>query len=191
MSISVLFFFQETQERPPLDFFSAIFENQDSDEENVDEQEIEEKKNGDISKPLPTQSSITLAPAIKIPSALSISQQSHYSDQSDSSDSSIEEIAAPGKQQRRCVLYFCYHFFYKILDKSSLAYGPAIPSKLSSRPKTDNNNSSIILKSIHSVITSLFCFLLVWNKLANSDEQFEELKQKKKHKKKKKHNKKV
>ena len=65
-----------------------------------------------------------MGPSIKIPSALSISQQSHDSDHSDSSDSSIEEIEASG------------------LDKSSLAYGPAIPSNLSSRPKTDNNNSS-------------------------------------------------
>ncbi len=107
-----------------MDFFSAIFDNQDSDEENIDEQETEEKKNGDTAKPINTQSSITLGASIKIPSALSISQQSRDSDHSDSSDSSIEEIEVSG------------------LDKSSLAYGPAIPRNLSSRPKTDNTNSS-------------------------------------------------
>jgi hypothetical protein len=108
-----------------LDFFSAIFDNQDSDDEdNIDEQETEEKKNDVIAKPINTQNSITLGSSIKIPSALSIPQQSRDSDHSDSSDSSIEEIEVSG------------------LDKSSLAYGPAIPRNLSSRPKTDNINSS-------------------------------------------------
>ncbi len=100
MSISIFFSFQETQERPPLDFFSAIFDNQDSDEENADEPETEEKKNGDIPKPTNIQSTTPLTPSITISSAFSISQKSHNSDSSDSSDSSIEEIEAPGKRPK-------------------------------------------------------------------------------------------
>jgi hypothetical protein len=80
-----------------LDFFSAIFDNQDSDEENIDEQEPEEKKNDNIAKPINTQSSITLGPSTTGPSALLIPQQSRDSDHSDSSDSSIEEIEVSGK----------------------------------------------------------------------------------------------
>ncbi len=82
-----------------MDFFSAIFDNQDSDEENIDEQEKEEKKNGDIPQPITTQSSIAFGPSITRLLALPISQKSHDSDPSDSSDSSIEEIEAPGKIQ--------------------------------------------------------------------------------------------
>ncbi len=130
--------FQETQERPPLDFFSAIFDNQDSDEENIDEQETEEKKNDDIVKPMNAQSSITLGPSITIPSASSILQQSRDSDHSDSSDSSVEEIEVSGS------------------DKSSLVYGPSIPNNLSSRPKTDTNNSSNVFIFINSLIVFFF-----------------------------------
>ncbi|CAF4771238.1 unnamed protein product, partial [Rotaria magnacalcarata] len=45
---TVLFSFQENQERPPLDLFSAIFDNQNSDEDDDDEQEAQEKKSNDI-----------------------------------------------------------------------------------------------------------------------------------------------
>jgi len=50
-------------------------------------------------------------------------------------------------------------------------YGPAIPSNLSSRSKTESKK--------------------IWTKTENTDEEFEEYKPKKKHKKKKKHHKKV
>jgi hypothetical protein len=63
-----------------------------------------------------------LGPSIKLATASSIPPQNYDSDHSSSTDSSIEEIEAP--------------------DKSSIAYGPAIPSNLSSRPKTDNDNTS-------------------------------------------------
>ncbi|CAF0895520.1 unnamed protein product [Adineta steineri] len=138
-------FDQENQERPPLDFFSAIFDNQDSDEDNVEEQETEEKRNDDVPKSINTQSSITMRPISLV------TQQSSNNNESDSSDSSIEEIEA--------------------LYKSPQVYGPTIPSNLPSRVKTENDNS-------------------IWTKLANTDAQFEELKEKKKHKKKKKHHKK-
>jgi hypothetical protein len=95
----ILILFQENQERPSLDLFSAIFDNQDSDDENVDEQEEEKKKNDNISKPTSTQSSFRLGPSIALPSVSSIPQRSHDSDQSESSDSSIEEIEFIGKIQ--------------------------------------------------------------------------------------------
>jgi hypothetical protein len=77
-----------------LDFFSAIFDNQDSDEEDVIEVEPE-KKNGDVPKPIYTQSSI----AISSRPSMMQQQQSRDSDNSDSSDSSIEEIENPSKMQ--------------------------------------------------------------------------------------------
>ncbi|CAF3370662.1 unnamed protein product [Rotaria sp. Silwood1] len=145
---SIESFEQENQERPPLDFFSAIFDNQPSDDDDADEQETEDKKNDAIQKPINPQSSIVSNPSITTRLASSIKYQS---DHSDSSDSSIEEI--------------------EVSDKSSLVYGPAIPSNIPSRSKIDNDNS-------------------IWTKLANSSAQYEELKHKKKHKKKKKHHKK-
>ena len=117
-----------------MDFFSAIFDNQDSDEENADEAETVEKKNGETPKPTNVQSATPIAPPINIPSAPLISQRSHISDNSDSSDSSIEEIEAP--------------------DKSTFMYGPAIPNKLSSRPKTDRDTSSNVFRWINSLIIS-------------------------------------
>jgi hypothetical protein len=93
-----------------LDFFSAIFDNQDSDEENADEQEVEEKKNDDIPKPTNTQSSITLAPSITKPSVSYTSQHSRDSDNSDSSDSSVEEIEVSGKFKH-------YSYFYCLCMK--------------------------------------------------------------------------
>ncbi|CAF1256318.1 unnamed protein product [Adineta steineri] len=156
-------FDKENQERPPLDFFSAIFDNQDSDEDNVEEQETEEKKNDDVPKSINTQSSITMRPISLV------TQQSSNNNDSDSSDSSIEEIEA------LCKVYFLFLisiiYLVEILDKSPQVYGPTIPSNLPSRVKTENDNS-------------------IWTKLANTDAQFEELKEKKKHKKKKKHHKK-
>jgi hypothetical protein len=130
---------QETQERPPLDFFSAIFDNQDSDEDNIEEQETEETKNDVITKPIITQSSITLGSSLKIPSVLLKAQQSRDSDHSDSSDSSIEEIEVLGS------------------NKSALAYGPAIPANLSSRPKTDNISSNVFIL-VNSLIIFFFLF---------------------------------
>lgn len=167
-----------------MDFFSAIFDNEESDEENAEEEAKEEKKAEETPKPITTKSSMTLAPLTLKPTALPIVKQNQVEVSSDSSDSSIEEIEAPSKIPSSLNRLS----FDEILDKSSSIYGPAIPEKLSSRPKSDANYSSNILRHIDSVMMSS---LIVWNKLGNADEQFEELKQKKKHKKKKKHHKKV
>ncbi len=91
-----------------MDFFSAIFDNQDSDEENADEQETEEKKNDDIPKPTNTQSSITLAPSIIKSSVSYTSQRSRDSDHSDSSDSSIEEIEVSGRLKPYSYFYYLF-----------------------------------------------------------------------------------
>ncbi|CAF2738813.1 unnamed protein product [Rotaria sp. Silwood2] len=108
------------QERPPLDLFSAIFDNQHSDDENADEQEVEEKKNDDIPIPINLPSSIVSNPTITKPLASS-SSITYQSDHADSSDSSIEEIG--------------------VSDKSSLVYEPAVPSNLPSCSKTEHDKS--------------------------------------------------
>ena len=88
------------RERPPLDFFSAIFDNQDSEDEDVDEPDVEEKKTDEVSKPTNNKSSIQLGPPnITIPPASFNRQESRDDDDSNSSDSSIEEIEIPGKSQ--------------------------------------------------------------------------------------------
>ena len=81
-----------------MDFFSAIFDNQESDEENADEDTTEAKKNNEIPKSINTSSSITLPPPTRMPVALPIVKQRRADDSSDSSDSSIEEIEAPGRR---------------------------------------------------------------------------------------------
>ncbi|CAF5112345.1 unnamed protein product, partial [Rotaria magnacalcarata] len=142
--VTIESFEKENQERPPLDLFSAIFDNQNSDEDDDDEQEAQEKKSNDIiPKPI--------NPSIPKQSASSKTIHMLDSGTSDSSDSSIEEIEVTGE--------------------SSAIYGPAIPSALPSRSKTERDSS-------------------IWTKLANTNEQYEELKLKKKHKKKKNHHKK-
>ena len=81
-----------------MDFFSAIFDNEDSDEENAEEEAKEEKKVEETPKPITTQTSITLAPLTLKRTASPIVKQIQIDDSSDSSDSSIEEIEAPGKR---------------------------------------------------------------------------------------------
>ena len=80
---------QENQERPPLDFFSAIFDNQDSEDE-----EEEELKNAEMRKLAETKSSIVRTPAPMPPVRQPITLDS---DHSDSSDSSIEVLSVRGK----------------------------------------------------------------------------------------------
>jgi hypothetical protein len=81
--------YQENQERPPLDFFSAIFDNQDSDAEDMDE-ENQERTNDDSRK-------TSNAPTVPAAIITFPKQELNYSiEHSDSSDSSIEEIENPG-----------------------------------------------------------------------------------------------
>lgn len=81
-----------------MDFFSAIFDNQDSDdEENAEEETKGEKKADEIPQPVTT---IISAPLTLKPTVLPIIKQSHVEISSDSSDSSIEEIEAPGKESK-------------------------------------------------------------------------------------------
>lgn len=90
-----------------MDFFSAIFDNQESDEENVDEETSVEKKTNEIPQSSNTQSSIALAPRpLTIPITLPTVKQSRANDSSDSSDSSVEEIEAPGNRSKYFFLLF-------------------------------------------------------------------------------------
>lgn len=96
-----------------MDFFSAIFDNQDSDDEN-DEQQTDATKAPSTATAPPT----VMKPAGPIiPNPQLKLNLKRDTDESDSSDSSIEEIAPPSKP---------------------LLYGPDIPSTLPSRPRRNH-----------------------------------------------------
>lgn len=113
-------FFKADQERPPMDLFSAIFENQNSDdeEEENDNQATEEKKDENISKPTAQPHSIGSTsvsnPSIARTSAVPlVSIKSQQSDESDSSDSSsVEEIEFSGKVMIEKMLFYFIVCFY-------------------------------------------------------------------------------
>ena len=116
-----------------------------------------------------TKSSIVRAPPPPPPPMPPVRQPITLdSDHSDSSDSSIEVLS--------------------VRDKSSVAYGPAIPASLPTERKVDHDSSSKSTSLIDLCIG--YRIVSVWTKLATTGEMYEEVKQKK-HKKKKKHHKKV
>lgn len=91
--------FQEIPQRPPLDFFSAIFESQDSDDNDDDNNGETPALNEPLAMAGPKNplTAALIQPIVSVPIKSSAQHilLSSESEDSNSSDSSIEEIPNP------------------------------------------------------------------------------------------------